>query len=354
MKTGSKRIEWIDMCRGLIMILVVIGHSIPVSTPLRFIIFTFHMPALFVISGIVFKPIEIGKSIGKYAKRLLVPLYAGGILLLIYRMFHVWSVSGGKEDYLYWLKRTIKAVLFASGVSSPKGFEEMPAFGMLWFLAAMFWAMILFNLVIRLTEKKNLRVSMYVCVAVAAIGYWITTRTWLPMNFDISMMAVVYLFMGYAIKKRDLLGNKKEAFGLLWISIALWVMNYALQGKIEMAQRNYKLFVLSFLASMAGSYILIFLCARLYQNNVVTRFLSFIGSHSLEFLVFHFIDSNMAPWEKFIQGTIEDTTYACVWIQYRIVFILAGVVLWCGLKALFKSIVSGKWKKVSQQEAHEE
>lgn len=327
------------------MILVVIGHSIPISTPLRFIIFTFHMPALFVISGMVFKSMGVGKSIGKYGKRLLIPLYGGSILLLIYRMYDISTWGGKKEDYLYWIERTIKSALFGSGVAQPKGFPDIYALGMLWFLAAMFWAMILFNGIMRVTEKMTMTVSMFVCIMVGYVGYLITLRMWLPMNFDISMMAVIYLFMGYAMKKRDLLSQKREAFSLFIISIILWGINFVLEGKIEMAQRCYGLYILSFLASMAGSYILIYLCAKLYQNNIVTRFLSFIGSHSLEFLVFHFIDSNMIKWDQIIQGSIEDPVYACVWIQYRIVFILAGVVLWCGLKALIKTIKSNLWRK---------
>lgn len=52
----AKRLDWIDMCRGFIMILVVFGHTLTYNSNLRFIIFTFHMPALFIISGYVFKP----------------------------------------------------------------------------------------------------------------------------------------------------------------------------------------------------------------------------------------------------------------------------------------------------------
>lgn len=86
---NKKRLDWIDMCRGIVMILVVLGHTLTYNSNLRFIIFTFHMPVLYVISGFVFKPRTLKMSAYKYAKRLLMPMYLAGVALLIYRIIRM-------------------------------------------------------------------------------------------------------------------------------------------------------------------------------------------------------------------------------------------------------------------------
>lgn len=56
MKNG--RLSWVDQCRGFAILLVVVGHLIHFNgfgqdNPLAEIIWTFHMPLFFAISGYV-------------------------------------------------------------------------------------------------------------------------------------------------------------------------------------------------------------------------------------------------------------------------------------------------------------
>ena len=61
----KKRIEWIDICRGLAIILVIIGHSnleTGMAFNLKSIIYSFHMPLFFVLSGYLFYNIKDKKD----------------------------------------------------------------------------------------------------------------------------------------------------------------------------------------------------------------------------------------------------------------------------------------------------
>ncbi len=51
--TGSKRIEWVDLCRGLAILLVMLGHSHEHSI-VKDWLYTFHIPLFFFLSGYVF------------------------------------------------------------------------------------------------------------------------------------------------------------------------------------------------------------------------------------------------------------------------------------------------------------
>ena len=54
----SKRIEYIDIARGIGILLVVMGHNdFSLISPFLFkLIYSFHMPLFFFMSGIFFKP----------------------------------------------------------------------------------------------------------------------------------------------------------------------------------------------------------------------------------------------------------------------------------------------------------
>lgn len=57
MNENIKRIQYIDIAKGILIILVVIGHVINFNTlPTRLLkvwIYSFHIPAFFIISGIL-------------------------------------------------------------------------------------------------------------------------------------------------------------------------------------------------------------------------------------------------------------------------------------------------------------
>lgn len=53
---SSKRIEWVDIAKGIAIILMVVGHEIGGNA--RIFIFSFHMPLFFILSGFTWWIIE--------------------------------------------------------------------------------------------------------------------------------------------------------------------------------------------------------------------------------------------------------------------------------------------------------
>lgn len=47
----NDRIAWIDIAKGITIILVIIGHVVPFDSATRNVIFSFHMPLFFILSG---------------------------------------------------------------------------------------------------------------------------------------------------------------------------------------------------------------------------------------------------------------------------------------------------------------
>lgn len=334
MEKKKQRLNWIDMCRGLIMIIVVMGHTLTTDSNLRFIIFTFHMPALFVISGYVFKSRKFVESTPKYAKRLLVPLYGAGAALLVYRLIYINIIGGTLDDIIYWVKRTIVAVLFASGIDTPKGFPEVHTFGMLWFLAAMFWAMIIFSLIFYIIRKESVRAI--VCVVLTIVGMIISNYVWLPMNIDISLIVLVYLYVGHSLKRIDM-DSKKKMIPLLVLCVIVWTINYLLKGRVELALRKFDIVGLSYVASIAGSIVVIYLSKIIYTDKKIFKPLCFIGRNSMTFLILHFMESNFIPWNIIYPGNVTYKKHIIILFLLKLMVIVMTLYIWVKIKAFIKN-----------------
>ena len=102
----KKRIDWIDFAKGFTMLLVVIGHSTGTSLlgmTIHQIIFSFHMPLFFVLSGMTFNPSdtveEFKEKIFKNIKNLLIPFLITYIIFLLkdYSLFYKAYLEIGHE-----------------------------------------------------------------------------------------------------------------------------------------------------------------------------------------------------------------------------------------------------------------
>ena len=80
----SKRIEWIDVAKGICIVLMVVGHTRLPSIISNWI-WSFHMPFFFFISGMTFK-VGNYKSLNFFLYRklrtLLVPFFVFSILVI--------------------------------------------------------------------------------------------------------------------------------------------------------------------------------------------------------------------------------------------------------------------------------
>lgn len=49
----KKRILFFDICKGILIAFVVLGHVMPENAPIHMWIYSWHMPAFFMISGML-------------------------------------------------------------------------------------------------------------------------------------------------------------------------------------------------------------------------------------------------------------------------------------------------------------
>lgn len=102
----KERIYFFDYIKAFLITLVVLGHCMPENTCLHRYIYAWHMPAFFIINGILLRYTEFEKRrfFGRKGvflsniKKLMIPYYIYGSILLIVR----WSFSGFDFSNLKW------------------------------------------------------------------------------------------------------------------------------------------------------------------------------------------------------------------------------------------------------------
>ena len=247
-----KRITWIDAARGLAILLVIVGHTTVSDSFTHNIIFSFHIPLFFILSGYNFKPSNSWADFFYRTKK-------DAIHLLIPYLFSALVIAMGKIFYHHLvpievLEDTVQTLIWASGT----GDGVHKSIGILWFLASLFEARTIVNVVCT-TFKNDLRddyVYVIGIISILGIGIGMFDRNWLIFNLDVSMAACGFILAGMELKQYDDKIRRYDRI-LFPIFLIIWMFLMKHFGYIEMSGRWYPELSLGVLESLCASYCVI-------------------------------------------------------------------------------------------------
>lgn len=185
----KKRIEWVDVLKGIAIILVVIGHNSD-RDHLRFYwIYGFHMPLFFFLSGYVFHMktgVDFNTFVSKKFQSLIVPyIVFSGISIWLYCTFINTSLQ------------VLKTFWFASRIEMG---GETPYNTSLWFLPSLFLIEVYFFVLERNISNVYLKAALILATSVT--GFMLTQKSVaLPLSLDWSMYYLLYFVLGNIIRK---------------------------------------------------------------------------------------------------------------------------------------------------------
>lgn len=215
-----KRFIEIDVLKGFLIIIVVLGHS--GFEYLRYI-YWFHMPAFFIISGFLYKvPKQENLKLFSFKKSM--------VLLIPYVVFFVLvTVVSWALGYLVIDIKFFQQALFG-------GKMLVGVFGVFWFITSLLFTIIIYTFAVLFLKNKYvffvfILVCYFIAIAESFLIHNLQISIYVPFNIDSSLIGVLYFYLGnllrmnYTIFKQCVLGNKIVVLlGVITVIIILFVV----------------------------------------------------------------------------------------------------------------------------------
>lgn len=285
-----------DMVKGIGILFVVMGHSQYLNENIRIVITSFHMPLFFIVSGMLMFHIgeerrPIAASLRRKACSMLVP-YAvfSAVYLAIYGGYYCL--------YLHMLEpKTIAGYLIQT--------FGLGGMSVLWFLTALFFAELIFLILLKRCQKHHAAVIIICSIlAVAAPivrpyfdrGFPRANTAW-KLLYELlgtwlrSMVGMGFLMAGYELMPlfsrldRHIVSGKRRMLCVcagiagLWLTVCLSLAN----GLTDMHYMIFNRLWIYYLNAFLGTVSLILIC----KYGKTLRGLGYLGANSLIIMVTH-------------------------------------------------------------------
>lgn len=323
----KKRIDYIDIAKGITILLMIIGHVFNIPNLLKIFIFSFHMPLFFILSGYTFNKKNQMVLIKNSFKRLIIPYLLTGFTMLLLNIILTIKRTGGLDGFEMLIRDNLLSIFFGGGgiTSIPNGVKPI---GAIWFLLAMFWANIIFNAFLKT------KLSFIGILIVSYIGYISVKIKWLPLDIQIGMFVTIFMYVGYFIKRGKIF-EKHLSLTLTILFLGIWIFTI-LYGKI-FALLNLGLpnGFLNIFSAIVGTYF----CVKISQlierkTNKMKKWLIWLGKNTLLILCVHLIILDYLPYNRIV-NIITNLGI----IDFKIlIFILIHIIMAIGISVILSYI----------------
>ena len=312
----TDRIQYIDIAKGIGIICVIIGHM--GWSLVDRIIYPFHMPLFFLLSGCLIsdKYKFIQYMVLKF-KKILFPYFETCIVGCFLAVLANFLLSKIGEERTGLLRQWI----FASMYGSCRDYSEpfiIVGVGPIWFLWALFWALIL---VYYVRMKKN---GYVIIIVFASISFVSSQYIWLPFSIQAGGVAAAFVYIGYCWGRKGILGSWNKR--MVWLGLLVWIIEIVCEVRLDISGNIFDLYGLSAVGAIFICYFILFLSDRLIKNKIIVTSLEFLGQNSLLILCLHSLEVKFFPWSLVysVFGLSGFTALVVIFIL-RIVFCVSCV-----------------------------
>lgn len=198
---SNSRIYWIDWTKVFLIYLMILGHIGTTDLNIRQLLYTFHMPCFFIISGYLHKQGST-KTIFKY---LFTPVLIISIFCFIYRCINLYFVMNIPFSINIYIFYPLNGLILAptSGISAD-------IFTGLWYIENLLVLKILFSNI----QKTFLHfIILLITITYTSLKYfqfWTFSDALENILLERIFYCYFFFYVGYYIKKFDLLRNNSQ------------------------------------------------------------------------------------------------------------------------------------------------
>ena len=333
----------LDIAKAICIILMVAGHS---GCPkyIHDVIYLFHMPAFFLISGMLLSEkyfLDLRKGVKKKFKSYYIP-YVKWSIVFILAHYILYQLNFYSNSYSF--TETILNILLAITMMK----TEM-LLGGYWFLSSLLWASIASILFVFMLNKYRKLNTKFLLEGVAFSLLFATIEALfldsfpqikIPSQFDPNtVMAFSFFIFGYMLRRNDFL-NRKYVFPFSILLFIPVVTALVADWSMELAKEWTFIY---FAVAVCGSVGLLKFSQYLAKKKIA-NLLTYIGDKTLYILTFHFLCFKPMAWVylKFTDESMErlnefpnlKTDDSWMWV----VSVLSGIILPLFIWELFHRI----------------
>ena len=282
--------ESIDIAKGIGMICLVLGHLFIIGSDSFKMIFAFHMPLFFFLSGFLFIPskyppkVFFQKKIGKLALTYLLFVIIGTIFHSVFYEIHpkgiIYSVFYRGEPYV------------ASA---------------LWFITvlAIIWT-ICFIVPGILENRQNRWLRLIITVSVCILASYLLSILperilhYIPLKLESLPLSYLFFYIGYFCQSMEIKKPKRYLLTLMWGGILL-IMCALSNGAVDLRQ-NMMGNPLLFMAGAVSGIVVVLILSNMFHSKI----LSYIGRYSILFFLWEGFARDII---RFIMNYFIGTTY---------------------------------------------
>lgn len=319
-----QRTAWIDVLKGIAIICVVLGHN-PVLTQLSpkvfNVIFSFHIPLFFFISGYLFNSNTTGCNLCKRRFNTLIRPYLFTVIVisLVYVLlknrpsplwYVFWIFYGNGPNlpkamlHLWFLPNLFLVTMFVWSLFRYIEFLKASIGGQIFFIAVflilgglciqLFWNLIIPPFITdALPNDSNLFLingqldnPAYAKEVISLEKQFIIKG--LPWSADIVLTSTAFFMSGYFIRKNvfEKFFHKGKIAAFMLLTFA--VLHYLFNDTIDLNLRRYDNIFICTLLAFTGIYVCFYTSYAITETNIkAVNVMKYIGRYSLIIFIFH-------------------------------------------------------------------
>ena len=225
------RLNFIDNAKAIAILLVIIGHTGGIPKSFENLIYSFHIPAFFFLSGYLIKDYKLAYTFKKYfqfqLKSLIIPYLFFGTVSLLYSMLN--NFMKGDHFNIY-----SKLAGFFYGNS-----EGLDINIVLWFFTCLFVTSVLFYLLSKIMKVRNIVIVSLLTSYLVLIIFGKHLQVRPPWNMDLSLIALFFYATGKYISNKSIvsssiINSKIRIAALIILSFLLYYLSN-MNGRVDMA-----------------------------------------------------------------------------------------------------------------------
>ncbi|MFD1953721.1 acyltransferase family protein [Paenibacillus thailandensis] len=306
----SKREIWIDVAKGLGIIAVVLGHSNPDSTVSHYI-YWFHMPLFFFLSGYTFKTISSGQELLGWVKRrskqLLIPYLSFGLVITVLEFAK--ELKNGHLDMNILLKDLGNLIYGGQMLTG--------GYAVFWFVTCLLITQVVFAVLTTLVKGVPFQIAIIIALYLLAhIETTVYPNANIPLNADVTMLAMTYYAAGYYTKPllQKLFESKFILLFALIIPALLFSGDYfkLFHYSLDMKVLEYTSWVMDLIIPITMTLAFSIICYWIARAKSIAKVFSYIGLMSLTIMYMHFPINLIAEEVIGKHGAIQFLLLGCI------------------------------------------